>query len=109
VEAMRSEFEKRRKNMIETLNEIDGVSCLMPDGAFYAFPNIKAHLGKALNGKVINTSVEFATALLEEEQVALVPGSDFGAEGYLRFSYATDVETINKGLERFARFCGKLE
>jgi aspartate aminotransferase len=109
VEAMRREFEKRRNHMIDTLNSIDGVTCMMPDGAFYAFPSIKAHLGKALRGRVINTSVEFATALLEEEQVALVPGSDFGAEGYLRFSYATDMETINKGLERFARFCSKLE
>lgn len=109
VEAMRKEFEKRRNYMVEALNKIPGVSCLMPDGAFYAFPNIKAHLGKTLKGKVITTSVEFASALLDEEQVALVPGSDFGAEGYLRFSYATDMESIKKGIERFARFCGKLD
>ena len=94
--------------MVGALNSIDGVSCSMPEGAFYAFPNIKAYLGKSLNGLAINTSAEFATALLENEQVALVPGIDFGAEGYLRFSYATDMVSIEKGLERFARFCGKL-
>lgn len=108
VEAMRVEFEKRRNHMVGGLNSIDGISCSMPEGAFYAFPNIKAYLGKSLNGLAVGTSAEFATALLENEQVALVPGIDFGAEGYLRFSYATDMVSIEKGLERFARFCGKL-
>jgi aspartate aminotransferase len=109
VEAMRVEFEKRRNHMVGSLNDIVGMSCVMPQGAFYAFPNIKAHLGKTLKGKAINTSVEFAAALLDDEYVAVVPGIDFGAEGYLRFSYATDMESIDKGLERFARFCGKLQ
>jgi aspartate aminotransferase len=109
VEAMRVEFEKRRNHMVGSLNDVAGVTCTMPEGAFYAFPNIKAHLGKSLKGTVVNTSVEFAAAFLDEEYVAVVPGIDFGAEGYLRFSYATDIDSIDKGIERFARFCDKLE
>jgi aspartate aminotransferase len=108
VEAMRVEFEKRRNYMVDALNEIDGVKCIKPEGAFYAFPNVTALFGKSYDGRVIGSSVEFAEVLLDEAQIALVPGADFGAEGYLRFSYATDMAAIEKGIERFARFCERL-
>ena len=108
IEAMRAEFEKRRNYMLEKLNAIPGVSCQKPDGAFYAFPNIEALLGKRLGEKDIETDTQFADALLEDQKVAVVPGSAFGAEGYLRFSYATSKENIEKGLDRLAAFVAKL-
>ena len=108
VEAMRVEFEKRRDFMVKTLNAIDGISCQVPDGAFYAFPNIDGLLNKQFGDKAIDTDSDFAAALLEDQKVAVVPGSASGAEGYLRFSYATSQENIEKGLARLAEFAKKL-
>lgn len=104
VEEMRVEFEKRRNYMVERINNIDGVSCKMPDGAFYVFMNIKNVLGKELKGKVVNTTDEFCEWLLECNKVALVPGTGFGAEGYVRWSYATSMENIKEGLDRLEDF-----
>jgi len=90
-------FDERRRYMVEKLNEIEGVSCLMPKGAFYAFPNVKELL-KEGNFK---DDWELAKFLLEEAKIAVVPGSAFGYPGYLRLSYATSMENIEEGLNRF--------
>ncbi|WP_353683975.1 pyridoxal phosphate-dependent aminotransferase [Thermodesulfovibrio sp. 3907-1M] len=99
VEQMRLEFEKRRDYLVKELNSIPGVSCKMPKGAFYAFPNVEKILGK--NG--INSSMDLSIYLLEKALVAVVPGSAFGAEGYVRISYATSMENISKGINRIRK------
>lgn len=93
-------FDRRRKFLHSELNKIAGISCLLAEGAFYLFPNISSFGLKDL---------EFCNRLLETEKVAAVPGSAFGAEGYLRLSYATSDEIIRKGVERLARFCAALK
>ncbi len=103
VEQMRAEFEKRRNYLVEQLNKIKGFSCKMPQGAFYAFPNIKAIVGKKVGAHLLNTSMEVSIYLLEKAQVALVPGSAFGAEEYLRISYATSLDNLKKGIERIRK------
>ncbi|MCL2485411.1 MAG: pyridoxal phosphate-dependent aminotransferase [Endomicrobia bacterium] len=100
VEKMRKEFEKRRDYIVERLNKIEGITCLKPNGAFYVFPNFSKIIGKTLGGKVINNDMDLADYLLEKAEIAVVPGSAFGAEGYLRFSYATSMELIAKGIDR---------
>jgi len=100
VEKMRVEFEKRRDYIVERLNKMEGVTCLKPKGAFYVFPNISKLLGKSFGGKVINTDSEFAEYLLETAKIAVVPGSAFGADGYMRLSYATSMELIKGGMDR---------
>jgi aspartate aminotransferase len=100
VEMMRKEFEKRRNFIVEQLNSISGITCAKPQGAFYVFPNIKEFLGKTLKGKTINSDMDFADFLLQEAKIAIVPGSPFGAQGYIRFSYATSMENLKKGMER---------
>lgn len=104
IEMMRETFAKRREYMVERINKIDGVSCIMPQGAFYIMMNIKELFGKEIKGKVINNSNDFAEHLLQQEKVALVPGVGFGAEGYVRWSYATSMENIDKGLDRLEAF-----
>lgn len=103
VEQMRTEFEKRRNYLVEQLNKIKGFSCKMPQGAFYAFPNIKEILKKKAGTHELNTSMDLSIYLLEKAQVALVPGSAFGAEEYLRISYATSLENLKKGIERIKK------
>ncbi len=92
-------FDRRRLRLWEGLRSISGITCQRAQGAFYLFPNISSF---GLN------STEFASRLLEEEKVAVVPGAGFGADEYIRFSYAVADQTIEKGLERFARFCSRL-
>ena len=104
VEMMRQTFEKRRDHMVKRINAIEGVSCIVPQGAFYVMMNVKQLFGKSFFGKTIQTSDDFAEALLENAKVALVPGSGFGAEGYVRWSYATSIENIDKGLDRLEAF-----
>ncbi len=104
VEEMRKKFEQRREFMVNRINSIKGVSCTMPDGAFYVMMNIKELIGKEIQGKVIKNSEDFCSLLLEKSLVALVPGSGFGAEGYVRWSYATSTENIKKGLDRLEQF-----
>lgn len=99
VAEMRQEFEKRRDHLVKELNSIPGISCKMPKGAFYAFPNIEKILGK--NG--INSSMDLSIYLLEKALVAVVPGSAFGAEGYIRISYATSMENLSKGINRIRK------
>lgn len=100
VEYMRQEFEKRRNYIVERLNKIKGIACRKPEGAFYVFPNIKSLLGKTFKEKLINTDVEFADYLLDMAKIAVVPGSVFGLEGYIRLSYATSIENIERGIDR---------
>ncbi|MBM2839203.1 MAG: aatA [Deltaproteobacteria bacterium] len=109
VNAMVKEFDKRRVYMVERLNKIKGITCLRPNGAFYAFPNVTGLLGKNFNGKLIETSSDMATLLLDEVKVALVPGSAFGAEGFLRLSYATSMEKIKEGIDRVEKAVGMLK
>lgn len=101
VEKMRQEFEKRRDYIVNRLNNIKGVKCFKPQGAFYVFPNVKGLLGKSFQGNNISTSFELAQYLLEKARIAVVPGEPFGAPGYLRLSYAASLENIQKGLDRF--------
>jgi aspartate aminotransferase len=109
VRAMTLEFGKRRTYMVDRLNKIKGVSCLMPVGAFYAFPRVSALYGKSLNGKVIKNSADFAALLLDEAKVALVSGDAFGADAYIRLSYATSAEIIEQGLDRIEKTVNRLE
>jgi aspartate aminotransferase len=95
IEMMRVEFEKRKDYVVKAINEIDGLSCFEPDGAFYIFINIK---------QISNDSMKFCADLLEQTGVALVPGLAFGMEGYARFSFATDLDTIKEGVERIREF-----
>ncbi|MEO5359305.1 MAG: pyridoxal phosphate-dependent aminotransferase [Nitrospirota bacterium] len=108
IPVMLAEFDKRRKYLVAELNAIDGVSCKMPQGAFYAFANIKAYLGKKSPNMEVADSSAMALYLLEEAAVALVPGSAFGAEGYIRMSYATSMEKITEGLKRIKSALQKL-
>jgi aspartate aminotransferase len=98
VKDMRKEFEKRRDYIVARLNAIQGMTCRKPEGAFYVFPNIKNLLGKTFNSKTINTDLEFADYLLNYAKIAVVPGTVFGAEGYIRLSYATSLENIKSGM-----------
>lgn len=101
---MKAEFQKRRDYMVERINHIPGVSCRNPHGAFYVVMNISALKGKTLGGKLIQTSDDFADVLLEQARVALVPCSGFGADDFVRWSYATSMENIKEGLDRLERF-----
>ena len=103
IGAMNIEFDKRRKYMVERLNKMPGISCLMPVGAFYAFPNVSKLFGKSINGKTMKNSSDLAAYLLEESKVALVSGDAFGADSYIRLSYATSMESIQKGLDRIEK------
>lgn len=103
VEMMKKEFEKRRNYIVGRLNAMKGITCLKPNGAFYVFPNISGLIGKTFGGKTINNDMEFADFLLEEAKIAVVPGSSFGAEGYMRISYATSMECIQEGMNRLEK------
>ncbi len=108
VDAMVAEFEKRRDVMVEKINAIPGISCRKPQGAFYLMMNIKELLGKHYEGRMIESSLDFAELLLAEKQVALVPGVAFEAEGYCRLSYAVSMENILDGVNRIAAFAAEL-
>ena len=100
IAMMLAEFDKRRKYLVGELNGLEGVSCSTPKGAFYAFPNVSALFGRSYRGRKVDDSAALATILLEEAHIALVPGSAFGAEGFLRMSYATSMSNIEKGVQR---------
>ncbi|MBE0558626.1 MAG: pyridoxal phosphate-dependent aminotransferase [Proteobacteria bacterium] len=108
VETMRQEFQRRRDVITGKLNAIPGVTCLKPQGAFYVFPNVGSYYGRSFGGKTITNSAEMATYLLDESNVALVPGGDFGHDDHIRLSYATSMEQIVKGVERIGEALGKL-
>jgi aspartate/methionine/tyrosine aminotransferase len=103
VHTMGEAFNRRRKLIVGLLNEIPGFECPTPQGAFYVYPSVKGALGKTIRGKVANTSAELATIILEEVEVAAVPGEAFGPSGYLRFSYATSDEDIVEGIGRIKK------
>lgn len=100
IKPMVEQFDARRKYMVDTLNAMPGITCLMPQGAFYAFPNISGCFGKKSASETITDSVSFCRALLNDTGVACVPGIGFGLEGYMRLSYATSIEAIKEGLSR---------
>jgi len=104
---MREHFDRRRKLLLEGMRSIEGVTCLEPEGAFYAFPNFSAYLGKTGPDGVIANDLDLAAFLLKHCGVALVPGSAFGAPGYARLSYATSDEKIKDGIERIR--CGLMK
>jgi aspartate aminotransferase len=95
IESMRQAFKTRRDEAVKLINEIDGLSVLSPAGAFYLFVNIKA---------ITNDSMTFCKELLEEQGIAVIPGIGFGSDGYFRFSFATDMESIGEGIKRIATF-----
>lgn len=100
---MVSAFKERRDYMVEKINSIENLSCLKPQGAFYVMVNISKLIGKIINGKVINNSIEFADYLLEDAKVAVVPGIGFGNDNYIRLSYATSLDNIKEGLNRIEK------
>ena len=107
VEAMKVAFDRRRKLMVKMLNEIPGVVCPTPEGAFYVYPSVKGLLGKEIRGKVCNTSAELAALILEEAEVAVVPGEAFGPSGYIRLSYALGDEDLIEGVTRMQKLLGE--
>ncbi|MFD0685670.1 pyridoxal phosphate-dependent aminotransferase [Actinomadura fibrosa] len=103
VAEMRTAFDRRRQTMVRMLNEIPGIVCPEPEGAFYAYPSVKALLGKEIRGKRPQTSVELASLILEEAEVALVPGEAFGTPGYFRLSYALGDDDLVEGVSRVGK------
>jgi len=100
VKMMISEFENRRTYIVNRLNDIPGISCFMSTGAFYAFPNVSGLFGKSFSGRTVNNSSDLCAFFLEQARVAVVPGIAFGADNYVRFSYATSMDNIRKGIDR---------
>ncbi len=110
VPVMLAEYERRRKRIVEGLRAIPGVTCEWPGGAFYAFPDISAHLSNGSGGPALaKTCTEISRMLLDRVHVAVVPGEAFGAPGYLRLSYATSIDRIEEGLRRLERFFSRAE
>lgn len=109
VDKMVAEFDRRRKYIVERLNAIDGIECTMPGGAFYVFPNVSGLFGRKYEDKVIDGSDAFCAFALEKARIATVAGSGFGADNYVRFSYATSIENIEKGMDRLAEAVAKLQ
>jgi aspartate aminotransferase len=102
VQAMVTEFDRRRKHILERVRAIKGLTAVEPEGAFYVFPNFSQFIGKTIKGKTINGSLELADMLLNEAKVAVVPGIAFGTDKHFRMSYATSMQNIDKGLDRIA-------
>ena len=100
VAEMRAAFDRRRQLMVRLLNDIPGITCPEPQGAFYCYPSVKALLGKTLRGRVVTSSTELAEVVLDEAGVAVVPGEAFGTPGYFRLSYALGDEDLEKGVRR---------
>ena len=104
VKTMRRAFERRRNYMVERMNQIPGVSCIKPQGAFYVMMNIEQLIGKEMHGVVIKDAADFCQLFLQYGKVAVVPGTAFNAPNFVRWSYATATDNIRKGLERLERF-----
>jgi aspartate/methionine/tyrosine aminotransferase len=103
VAEMREAFDRRRRTMVQMLNEIPGVECPEPTGAFYAYPSVKGVLGKEIEGRAARTSAELAEIILDKAEVAVVPGEAFGAPGYLRLSYALGDDDLVEGVGRIQK------
>ena len=104
VDTMRQAFERRRNYMVERMNQIEGVSCIQPHGAFYVMMNIEKLVGKEFHGTVIRDADDFGNLFLKYGKVAVVPGTGFGAPDFVRWSYATSMENIKEGLDRLEKF-----
>lgn len=109
VEAMRKVFEQRRNYLVSRMNSMDGVSCLTPNGAFYVMMNLEQLFGKTIDGEVIATADDFARLFLEKSMVAVVSCTAFGAPSFVRWSYATSMENIQKGMDRLEQFLAKVK
>ncbi|USQ80888.1 pyridoxal phosphate-dependent aminotransferase [Ornithinimicrobium faecis] len=107
VDEMRTAFDRRRQTIVSMLNEIDGVECPTPQGAFYAYPSVAGVLGRTIRGRTPQTSVELAEIILEEVEVAVVPGEAFGPSGYLRLSYALGDTDLAEGVGRIQELLGE--
>ena len=107
VDEMKGAFDRRRRTIVRMLNEIDGVDCPEPKGAFYVYPSVKGVLGKEIRGKRPTTSAELAALILDEAEVAVVPGEAFGPSGYLRLSYALGDEDLVEGVSRIQKLLGE--
>jgi aspartate/methionine/tyrosine aminotransferase len=103
VAMMREAFDRRRRTMVDMLNAIDGVHCPMPQGAFYAYPSVEGVLGRTIRGRTPRTSAELAELILDEVEVAVVPGEAFGPSGYLRLSYALGDADLAEGVGRIQK------
>jgi aspartate aminotransferase len=103
VAEMKAAFDRRRKTIVSMLNEIDGISCPMPEGAFYAYPSVKGLLGREYAGRVIDSSADLAEYILEQAEVAIVPGEAFGTPGYFRLSYALGDDDLVEGITRLQK------
>ncbi|MGA1328952.1 MAG: pyridoxal phosphate-dependent aminotransferase [Candidatus Nanopelagicales bacterium] len=103
VEEMKSAFDRRRRLIVAELNKVNGFNCPMPEGAFYAYPSVKDVIGRTINGKQVTSSAELATIILDEVEVAVVPGEAFGTPGYLRLSYALGDADIAEGVARIQK------
>ena len=106
---MKQAFDRRRRTMVEMLSAIPGVTCPEPQGAFYAYPSVKALLGKEIRGKRPQDTVELAALILEEAEVAVVPGEAFGTPGYLRLSYALGDEDLVEGVSRIQKLLAEAQ
>ena len=104
MQVMKEAFEKRRDHLVERMNRIEGVSCIKPEGAFYVMMNMTGFIGKTMYGKVIESAEDFSQLFLEKGLVATVPCTAFAAPGFVRWSYATSLAEIDKGLDRLEQF-----
>lgn len=109
VAEMKVAFDRRRRTMVAMLNDIEGVHCPVPTGAFYAYPSVKDLFGKTLRGRVCTTSAELAALILDEAEVAVVPGEAFGPSGYLRLSYALGDADLAEGVARIQKLLGEAQ
>ena len=106
VEAMRQAFDRRRKTIVAELSKIDGFHVPVPQGAFYVYPDVTALLGRDWNGVTPKSSLELADLILDQAEVAVVPGEAFGPSGFVRFSYALGDEPLLEGVQRLQRLFG---
>ena len=106
---MVAEFARRRNFMIDKLNKINGVSIIKPSGAFYIMVNVSDYFNTEFKGQKIESSLDFAKVLLDEEKVAVIPGAGFGLDDYIRLSYATSMDIIEKGIDRISTFLSKIK
>lgn len=104
IESMRQAFEERRNYLVKRMNQVEGVSCIQPEGAFYVMMNMEKLVGRSVRGQVIETCDDFSQAFLKYGLVATVPGTAFGAPNFVRWSYATSMENIQKGMDRLEAF-----
>jgi aspartate aminotransferase len=109
VQKMIAEFDRRRKTIVQRLNAMSGITCSLPKGAFYVFPNVTGLFGKKWGDRKISNSSDVSDFILEEAKVAVVAGAAFGDDQYIRFSYATSMSNIEKGMDRIQEALKKLK